>query len=441
MGSCHKKSTRSGGGDALIPAEPIAALLADIAPIGSPRTPPPPVAAVRDAVPKGPIPRRQLLLLSLYTVVIWSLGNGLLPLLPKFATGLGASDVDIGYFLALSYGAIALGSASAGWLSGRLGRIRVQMVVMALVVSPLFLLTSQVTAFWQLLAVSVVLWWFGGVSLTLATIVAGLSAGPRERGTVLGILALTAPLGSILGGLGIGYLADSLGFSAMWIVVGLIWLLCPAAGLFIRDVAPGARDATIPGRRGSGLWRMAFLVLLASAVLGAFGSFIGGFGRSLVMRSGFTNEDITSTVAVSGLATLPFPLLLGYLSDRFGRLRFLGLCYLVGVVGLLVYSAASQLVEFWMGSAFVAFVAYVSTGVGSALVTDIVDRPSLSRGLALFNTTGWIGGILGFAIGGVLFAYLGYADGFRVGAALLVAAFLLLVPIARSIGARRPALS
>ena len=371
-------------------------------------------------------------------MVIWSLGNGLLPLLPKYATGLGATDVDIGYFLALSYGAIALGSASAGWLSARMGRIKVQMVVMAFVVSPMFILTSWITAFWQLVVVSLVLWWFGGASLTYASIVAGLSAGPGERGTVLGILALTAPLGSILGGLGIGYLADSLGFSRMWIVVGLLVLISPATGLFIRDVAPGSKAFAASGTRRSGLWTTAFLLLLASAVLGAFGSFVGGFGRSLVMRTGFTNEDITSTVAVSGLVTLPFPILLGYLSDRFGRLRFLGGCYLLGVAGLLVYSVASQLVEFWMGAALLAFVAYVSTGVSSALVTDLVDRASISRGLALFNTTGWVGGILGFAVGGYLFATLGYADGFVLGAALLVAALLLLWPIARSIPARRP---
>jgi MFS family permease len=253
---------------------------------------------------------------------------------------------------------------------------------------------------------------------------------------VLGILAFTAPLGSVIGGLGIGFLADTMGFTGMWIVVGLAWLVCPAAGLFVQEVAASPETAAVRAAGSRGLRTMAFAILLACGVLGAFGTFLGGFGRSLVMRTGFSNTEITSTVAVSGVVTLPFPILLGYLSDRFGRLRFLGLCYLLGAAGLLVYSGASVLWQFWAGSALVAFVSYVSTGVGSALVVDLVDRGAVSRGLALFSATGWIGGILGFAAGGVLFETIGYAKGFLVGAALLAAALVLLVPIARSVRAR-----
>ncbi len=395
-----------------------------------------PTEMPRDSEPRGPASRRQLLVLCIYAVVIWSVGNGLLPLLPKYATSLGADDVAIGIYLATSYSAIALGSASAGWLAGHLGRVKTQMVILSFVVSPLFLLASRIDAFWQLAILTALIWWFGGVSLTLASIVAGLSAGPGERGTVLGILALTAPLGSVLGGLGIGIVADALGFSELWIVLGLAWLVCPAAGLLVRGIAVDSK-ATTARAVGGGLWTVPFVIFLTFALLGAFGSFIGGFGRSLVMR-GFSNEAITSTVAVSGIATLPFPVLVGYLSDRFGRLRFLGLCYLLGVAGLLTYSVAGPLWQFWAGSALVAFVSYVSTGVGSALVVDLVDRPSLSRGLALFSAVGWGGGVLGFAAGGILFAAIGYADGFLVGAALLAVATALLLPITRSIR-RRPA--
>jgi len=371
-----------------------------------------------------------LLLLSVYAVVIWSAGNGLLPLLPKYATAFGADEVGIGYYLALSYGSIALGTLCAGWLAARLGRIKVQMVVMALAVPPILFLTAGIATFAQLVVLTAIVWWFGGISLSLASIAAGLSAGASERGTVLGIMALMAPVGSVVGGLSVGYLADVLGFSGMWVALGLIWLVCPAAGLMVRDVSPGPRTARA-GSRPEGLWTTAFAVLLLSAVLGSFGSFIGGFGRSLVMRSGFTNGEITSTVAVSGLATLPFPVLLGYLSDRFGRIRFLGVCYLLGVGGLLVYSVAATLAEFWLASALVAFVSYVSTGVGSALVADLVGRPAFSRGLASYSATGWLGGILGFAVGGMLFAALGYSRGFLVGGVLLTLALLMLAPIAR----------
>lgn len=399
------------------------------------------IAAVLNAAASGErgrsAPRRQLLVLCLYAAVIWSVGNGLLPLLPKYAAGLGADDFLIGVYLAASYAAIALGTASAGWLADRVGHTKIQMVALGLAGSPLLLITSRVTAFWQVAALTVALWWIGGVALTFASILAGLSAGPGERGTVLGILALTAPIGSVIGGLGIGVVADTYGFSEMWTVLGLAWLVCPAAGLFVREVSRDPNPSRDNAGSTSGLWTAAFVILLAAGILGAFGSFLGGFGRSLVMRAEFSNEDITSTVAVSGLVTLPFPLVVGHLSDRFGRIRFLALCYVSGVAGLLVYSRASLLWHFWVASALVAFVSYVATGVGSALVVDLVDRRSLGRGLALFSAMGWGGGILGFAVGGYLFTVSGYESGFRVGAVLLVAALILFFPISRSIRRHR----
>jgi len=417
----------------------IADALVDTESVEPPRSPPEAAVGDERAAAGRSASRKQLLVLAVYAVVIWSVGNGLLPLLPKYAAGLGADDFAIGIYLATSYAAIALGTASAGWLSDRLGHARIQMVLLTLAVSPLLIVTSLITAFWQVVILTAIIWWFGGVALTFASILAGLSAGPDERGTVLGILALTAPMGSILGGLGIGYLADALGFSGMWLILGLVWLICPAAGLFVVEVRPSPKASTVRRTDPTGLRTTAFAILLVCGVLGAFGSFIGGFGRSLVMRTDFSNEAITSTVAVSGLVTLPFPLLLGFLSDRFGRLRFLALCYASGIAGLLVYSAAGLLWQFWTASALVAFVAYVSTSLGSALVVDLVDRESLGRGLALFGATGWIGGILGFAGGGVLFTAIGYANGFLIGAGLLVVALLLLVPIARSIPANRTA--
>ncbi len=387
----------------------------------------------------GRMSRGQLVILFGYSLVPWTIGNGMLPLLPKYAGGLGADDVLIGIFLAISYASIALGTATAGWVADRMGRHGTLMVLVGLATVPFFLLTSRITVFWEAVVVTSFIWWLGGMSLTFAIIVAGLWAGPEERGRVLGVVAAAAPAGSILGGLGVGVLADELGFSTLWIALGLLYLACPAIGTLVRDVpegrAQGDREVS-----GPAMWSAAFLILLVSGLLGAAGSFMGQLGRSLAMQD-FSNADLTSTVAVSGLATLPFPFLLGSLSDRLGRLRFLALCFAAGIAGLLVYSGATLLWQFWLATALVGLVAFVSAGVGSALVVDLVDRPSVGRGLALFNMTGWAGGILGFAAGGYVFGEIGYAGGFLVGALLLVVAALLLPPIARAMRSPRRARS
>ncbi len=375
------------------------------------------------------VPTRQLAALFAYSLVNWSAGNGLLPLLPKYATTLGALDWQIGVYLGGSYLCIALGTVVAGWLADRWGHRRLLMILAGLGVPPLLVAMSQVGAFWEAAVLTAAIWWLAGMSLTFATILAGLGAAPGERGRVLGFLAVAAPAGSVIGGLGIGVLADALGFSRMWIALAGLDLLCPAAGLLVRDVAGQTKAASRAPARGSGMWSAAFIVLLVLGILAAFGSFIGALGRSLAMQA-FSNAEITSTVAVSGLVTLPFPVLVGFLSDRLGRLQFLALCYAAGGAGLVVYAASVALWQFWLASALVAFVSYVSTGVASALVVDLVPRESVGRGLAFFSATGWTGGIFGFLVGGALFPLLGFGFTFLIGAALLVLAIGLLIPIA-----------
>lgn len=383
------------------------------------------------SAPAGP-PRmapRQILALFGYSLVIWSLGNGSLPLLPLFAEDLGAGEVASGLYLSIAYAAIAGGTLVAGWVSDRYGHRKAMMLLAGVAGSPLVLATSMVTTFPQLVALTAATWWMGGMVLALTNIVGGLSAGPQERGAVLGILALGAPAGSLVGGVGVGALADALGFSGMWIVLGLLWLLCPAAGLFVRDVPP--RLEAGPSRRvRGGVLSVPFVLLLLCGLSAAVGSFIASLGRSFAMGElGFSRVAITSTVAVSGLVTLPFPPIVGILSDRLGRIRFLGLSYSAGVVGLLVYSTARSLPSFWIAAALVAFVSYVSTGVASALVVDLVPRDGVGRGLALFSATGWGGAIIGFAAGGVAFESLGNTMAFLVGGFLILVGIALLAPI------------
>lgn len=383
------------------------------------------------------IERRQLLALFGYSLVIWSLGNGVLPLLPIFALDFGATKFTTGLYLAASYASIAAGTLVAGWIADRFGHRKAMMVAAGVTGSPIVLVTSLATTFPQLVVLTMTTWWMGGMIVGLTSIVGGLSAGPEQRGLVLGSLAAAAPVGSILGGLGVGPLADALGFSRLWLVLGLLWLACPVFGLFVRDVSDrpaAARDET---PRAGGLLTIAFLALFIGATLASTGSFISVLGRSYAMEGlHFSQAAITSTVAASGFATFYLPPVVGMLSDRLGRLRFLALCYVAGVLGLLVYASAASLPAFWVAAALVAFVSYVSTGVGSALVVDLVDRVALGRGLALFGATGWIGAILGFAAGGAAFDVMPNFEAFLLGAVVLVAAVFLLPAVAYGIRVR-----
>ena len=372
-----------------------------------------------------------------YALVTWSVGNGLLPLLPLIAADMGASQIVIGVYLAVSYLALALGTTAAGILSDRVGRRKLIMVVSSLIGSPLILLVSLADSIWQLAILTASAWCVAGMALTLATIQAGLAAGPEQRGSVLGFLAVAAPMGSIIGGLGVGALADAFGYHEMWRILGIAWLFCPLLALFVRDLPAQASQRPSVPTPARLVWRLPFILLVACGILGATGSFLGGFGRSFAMRTAFTDFEITSTVAVSGVVALPFTLLLGWLSDRRGRIPVMILSYGAGALGLVVYASATSLNQFWLAASLVAFLSYVATGVGSALVVDLVDRGAVGRGLAYFGATGWMGAILAFGTGGVIFSAFGLPTGFLIGAGLIALGIALLAAIGLTARAAR----
>ena len=60
---------------------------------------------------------RQIAALFVCSLEQLTVGNGLVPLLPVYATQLGANPTTAGNYLAFSYLAIALGAISAGQVS------------------------------------------------------------------------------------------------------------------------------------------------------------------------------------------------------------------------------------------------------------------------------------------------------------------------------------
>lgn len=371
---------------------------------------------------------RQLAAVFAYNLVIWTLGNGLLALLPIYVESLGADDFVAGLYLAITYVALTAGTFTAGRLHdrGRAGR-RV-LIASGAVCAPIISAVAFVGDLWVFVAMTAAVWYFGGIGLALTYIFAGRQAGPGERGRVMGTLALAAPLGSVIGGLLVGGMQAAWGYPGMWLAGGLVWFLCPAAGAFVRDESA---SPPVGGRAGRPRvpWRdRGFLLLLGASVLGSTAYFIASLGRSLAMKD-FPGLDVTSTVTVAGLVSLPFPFLIGSLSDRRGRAGFLLLCYLSGVAGLLVYSRALTLPVFWAAAALMGIEAYASTAVGAALVTDVVPRDALGGGMAAYNATGWIGAIVGFLGGGLMSNTIGGPLAFLVGMGVMAGAVIMMVPL------------
>lgn len=358
-----------------------------------------------------------------------AVGSSLGTLLPVYAIRLGADANQAGLIMSLAFLSMAGGALAAGRVADRQVYRKPVLVAAGFLLVVVLLLATRIQTLGQLALFSVALTFLDGVQMATVSTLAGLHAGKTSRGRTFGLLGSAGALGALVSGLA-GALVLRWGFSGLFTAAAALALLKPLLALRFQDaaVSTAQREPVVSGR--AVLTRPFVIMFLASVAAFATGGMYS-LSRSLGMtQSGFDAAALSSTVAVGGLITLPFPMVLGLLSDRIGRRPLLALCYTAGAASLLLLMVSTQLWHFWAASAFHA-VLNASLGIGSATVTDLVPRPSLGSALALFGTTNWIGMILGNALTGNAIRSFGLAPTLLAGAGLGLLAVLLAAPFSK----------
>jgi MFS family permease len=376
--------------------------------------------------------KRQFILLFLGSILLWS-GNGWLPLLPVYADQLGAQPREIGNYLSFAYIALTAGSFSGGWLSDRLQRRKLWLIIGGVLNIPVIWLMGQATNIWSLAAATAGCYFLAAMAATLVSILAGLFAEPGQRGRVFAVLTFTSPLMMLVSSAVMGPVVERWGFRAMFSGFAVYATLFILIACLVEDKrlepAPAAQGAGAVKKPGLG--KMYYLLILACTA-GSIAYFASRLGISLAMNArSFTVTAISITGAVGGAVSLPFLPMIGWLSDRLGRKWLLNLCFLLGLAGLVILSAAVSQWQFCIVAALLALMLNGVTAVGSAQVTDSVPRGSLGKGMSLFNATTWIGGIIGMSLTGFALQGLGRVTTFFAVAFLPLVAILVLIPVWR----------
>jgi len=368
--------------------------------------------------------------LFICNLVVFSYGNGFVPLLPLYAENLGANGEMAGYCIALSYACLAAGTFLAGRLSDSgMGR-RALLAATGLLAAPLLWLLASVTTIWQLVLVNGSHWFLMGACLSVVGTIAGREARARNRGTVFGILGTTIAVGSLVGGVTMGRMVDAWGYSRMFLVAAGSMLLIPlASAVAVRETTAGPRHhddpktVTMAPVVTGGLLLLVFAEILTMLSVGE-----GNLGRSLQMSgASFASSAITMTAAVGGIATLPLPFVLGRLSDRIGRGAVIMVSPVAGAGSLLLLLVSHALWQF-LAVGVLNSLSAVSISVGPALVADVVRRERVGTGISIFQASIWVGMILGFSFSGIAFQRLGPRTALLLGAlSAIVAVPLILV--------------
>jgi MFS family permease len=376
---------------------------------------------------------QQFRYLFISNFVVLFTGMGLFPVLPLYATGLGATPTLVGFYFAIIFGANALGPAVVGRLSHRLSP-RSLLVAAGWWGTVALALLGTATSLWPAIALTAVVWFAGGISLTVVSILVGQQTTAANRGRSFSLLAVASPLGSLFGSLIVGQMVARYGYAAAFFLLTAVWSVMPVIGLWrlpasspVQQPDKAAAALQSPIRSASRPVGRAFYLLLATCFMGALALNVGQLGTPLSMQAlAFSPTAVASTGTVSGLLTIPVVLFIGALADRWGRERLMMTAYLLAAVGIGLLLAAAQLWHFWLAATLVMVAANASGAMAAALATDILPPTALSRGLPWIGVMGSGAGILSFAAAGLIIDQLGAAVLFTGGVVIAVTAVLQL---------------
>jgi MFS family permease len=169
---------------------------------------------------------QQLFYLFLCNLAIVFIGMGLFPILPLYAMEFGATPAMVGLFMASTYASISGGSLIAARLAVYLGRKRL-FIATGLLSLPAVFLLGQVTALWQIVVLTNILWFAGGVGQAMTAVFTGLAAASDKRGKSFSLLHLSSPLGALLGGIMVSQLVSWQGYGLLFVGLGLVWSIWP----------------------------------------------------------------------------------------------------------------------------------------------------------------------------------------------------------------------
>ena len=375
--------------------------------------------------------RASLLPLYLATATIWTVGNGVVPLIPIHASDLGLAPSAIGALQAGFYASVIVGTLTGGRLVRDRRSASVWMQVGAVGGGLCFLWLGLVPGVAALVLGHLLGWYLLGMTLCLAKLTAGAMADPERRTTALVVLAGTSAVGALLGGAFTGALMDRYGFGTLCLVLSG---LCFVAVAWVRTVPGTDQGGAVVRINGRGRFEWASGAAVASMFLLSVAAFTCRFSLPLVMdASGATAHSVSLASALAAGACL---VLIGALQfERMRRLRpgVLVACATGPALGLWMLSGAKEWGDYALASSGVSAFNFIGAGLAAGVLVAKVSKRVRSRRLVAFTSAGWGGGLVGYGLAGLSLEHFGLAMTLDIGIGLgsvgavgLVGALLLL---------------
>jgi MFS family permease len=391
---------------------------------------------------------------SVTTFISTGIRHAVGPFLKPIVADLGLDRASFSIVIALSLFLYGVFMPIAGLA---LDRFSVRVVTSAgtvlLVVS--LVLTALVRNFWEFAAVYGVLVPLG-LAGTGPVIASGVVARwfSKRRGTALSVLGSASMTGMSLLVPAVTWLILTTGWRLTYVVIaGLVLVLVTPLCLWIvRDspesiglqadgAGPRTAGSAVPSERvsaGEALGTLAFWQLAGSFFTCGFSmSLLSAHGIPMLTDHGYTPMFASWAMGVLGGSSIGFTVMLGALSDRFGRRPVLAAIYAGRVFIFAGFFLIRDNPVAILAVAVLGGITMAGTGsMTSALTADIYGRFSVSSVFGLIFLVHQTGSAIGSALAGVLFETTGgYGAAFVLACLFLVGASIVALNIDQ--GARR----
>jgi MFS family permease len=345
------------------------------------------------------------------------------PMIPLYLTSIGVTPEIVGLMLSVYMGGMVIGEGFWGWVADKRGTklpLKVGTFIAGLTVF-CFVLTQNVSLiftiffFWGLLQSAL----FGPCRGYIGT-----NAPVLRKATFMAIITMIMAASRSIGALPSGFLADNLGFHAVFFVSCGISLL---AGIV---VLAGWRQAQPPKIKiisdkvtnpSDSVERMSYRSFAIQCVVTALqswtrGTMLGFLPLLATQVIGVSATKVGVLFAISGIAVMLTSIPMGMLADRIGKKTLMTL-------GLVISGAAMAGMAF--SSSYAWLVVFVLTsGVGVAtfspaalgMISDSVPAKRQSTAMGIYGAFGEnIGIIAGAGVGGFIWIALGHQYAFLMG--------------------------
>lgn len=246
----------------------------------------------------------------------------MLPLLPLFATELGARPFELGLLTSVFAITNGLGQLGAGFLTDRYGARRLISGGLALYSSMNALIATAANAAW-LLAWRALSGFGGGALLVSERVYIVEVTRPERRAFANGIVSAAASAGTVTGPAFGGLIAAIGGLRAPFVVVATTSAIAFVASLALRRrrVASADIDGSAVlddvGRTNRGA--LAALLMANLAMLAGFGAFITTYAPFATQRLDWTTVDVGLAFSFLGGGSILLGPPLAHLADRTSR--------------------------------------------------------------------------------------------------------------------------